>query len=152
MLFDLLTIASTLCAREVPVSALACERMRNATYIVAELDDAYPEERAMLLSIAWHESRGDSRALSSVGLDAGALQMRALWWGGMSRAAFLADERAQYRLGLAAMRTLRKQCGGPALRWLGAYASGKCGGAPSKARELCAPVGLCDWRPGLSKA
>jgi soluble lytic murein transglycosylase-like protein len=97
----------------------------------------------LLLSIAYRESRWDPKALNPQG-DAGIMQTRALWWDGHTREEILADARLGYRVGLHALQHLRETCGGNALRWLGAFASGKCGGAQMAARARCGPVGLCE--------
>lgn len=97
----------------------------------------------LLLSIAYHESRWDSKALNPAG-DAGIMQTRSLWWSGHKREEILGNPELGYRLGLHALQTVRKACGGKSQQWLGAFASGKCGGAPSVARALCGPVKLCD--------
>jgi hypothetical protein len=47
-------------------------------------------------------------------------------------------------VGLQMLHAFKKACGGKALRWIGGYASGRCGGAPSVARARCAPLGLCE--------
>lgn len=97
----------------------------------------------LLLSIAYRESRWNPRALNPDG-DAGMMQTRALWWDGHTRDEILNDPVLGYRVGLHALQHLRSVCGGPARNWLGAFASGKCGGAPAAVRARCGPVGLCE--------
>jgi soluble lytic murein transglycosylase-like protein len=108
-------------------------------------DDGRYKTALLLLSIGYHESRWNPSALNPDG-DAGIMQTRAFWWKGHTKDEILADARLGYRIGLHALRELRKQCGGTAHRWLGAFASGKCGAAPIKARALCGPVRLCEAR------
>jgi len=135
----------------------ACrERLLDAVMFAREV--AYDESEAplfegpdgryktalLLLSIAYRESRWNAHALNPDGGDAGIMQTRALWWDGHKKEEILADPVLGYRVGLHALQHLRTVCGGPALRWLGAFASGKCGGAQSAARARCGPVGLCE--------
>jgi hypothetical protein len=133
----------------------AC-RARLLEAVVHARDVAYDEAEAplfegedgrfktalLLLSIAYHESRWNSKALNPDG-DAGIMQTRALWWGGYKKEQILGNPALGYRLGLHALQHLRGVCGGKAHRWLGAFASGKCGGTPGMAGALCGPVGLC---------
>lgn len=106
-------------------------------------DDARLKTALLLLSIGYHESRWNPHALNPDG-DAGIMQTRAVWWAGHTREQILGDAVLGYRLGLHALQHLRTVCGGNARRWLGAFASGKCGGAPGMAGALCGPVGLCN--------
>ena len=96
----------------------------------------------LLVSIAHHESRWNPRAVNPAG-DSGIMQTRSIWWEGHTREEILSDAELGYRLGLHALRKLKDECGGSALRWLGAFASGKCGGAQGVAWGLCGKVGLC---------
>lgn len=109
--------------------------------------DASPEERALLVSIAHHESRWLYTAIGDKGKAWGAFELHPVWRVGVSRAAFFSSARVQIRLALSSLRSVVAACGGPALRFLGAYAGGTCGGAVHRARELCAPASLCDWSP-----
>jgi hypothetical protein len=108
-----------------------------------EGEDGRFKTALLLLAIAYKESRWDAKALNPAG-DAGVMQTRSLWWGGHTRDEILKDPELGYRLGLHALQHVRKACGGKAVHWLGAFASGKCGGAPSVARARCGPVGLCE--------
>ncbi|GAC1361726.1 MAG: hypothetical protein NVSMB47_14000 [Polyangiales bacterium] len=105
-------------------------------------EDGRYKTALLLISIAHHESRWNPKALNPQG-DAGIMQTRSLWWEGHTRAEILADQELGFRLGLHALRSLKETCGGNALRWLGAFASGKCGGAQSVAYGLCGKVGVC---------
>ena len=105
-------------------------------------EDGRYKTALLLVSIAHHESRWNPKALNPQG-DAGIMQTRSLWWEGHTRADVLADQELGFRLGLHALRSLKETCGGNALRWLGAFASGKCGAAPSVAQGLCGKVGVC---------
>lgn len=96
----------------------------------------------LLVSIAHHESRWNPKALNPAG-DSGIMQTRSIWWEGHTRAEILGDAELGYRLGLHALRTLKDKCGGSALNWLGAFASGKCGAAKATAWGLCGKVGVC---------
>ena len=105
-------------------------------------DDGRYKTALLLVSISHHESRWQPGALNSEG-DAGIMQTRSIWWEGHSREEILADEDLGYRLGLKALQHVRAVCGGKALNWLGAFASGKCGGAPAVTYGLCGSVGVC---------
>lgn len=104
--------------------------------------DAEDDTRKLLARIVYLESRGDPRAVNPAG-DAGLCQIRSLWWEGRTLAEIL-DPDLNVRLALRALRSLRARCGGTAERWLGAYASGTCGGARRVARVRCAPLKLCE--------
>jgi len=78
-----------------------------------EGEDGRLKTALLLLSIAYHESRWDSKALNPAG-DAGIMQTRALWWDGQSRAEILGNPKLGYRLGLHALRHLHDTCGGTA--------------------------------------
>jgi hypothetical protein len=108
-----------------------------------EGEDGRFKTALLLLSIAYHESRWNSKALNPDG-DAGIMQTRALWWGGYKKEQILGNPALGYRLGLHALQHLRGVCGGKSQRWLGAFATGKCGAAPGMSRALCGPVGLCE--------
>ena len=107
-----------------------------------EGEDGRFKTALLLISIAHHESRWNPKALNPQG-DSGIMQTRSIWWEGHTREEILADEELGFRLGLHALHTLKDKCGGDALRWLGAFASGKCGGAPKVAWGLCGKVGVC---------
>lgn len=104
-------------------------------------DDVSKTEK-LLTRIVFLESRGNPRALNPDG-DAGLAQLRQLWWDGHTRDEVF-EPVLNVRLAIRALKSLKASCGGNAQRWLGAYASGKCGGAPMVARIRCAPLGLCE--------
>lgn len=112
-----------------------------ANKIVECAPQATLTERALLMSIGHHESRWDFNAEGDGGRALGAFQLHGPWRVGVALEDLTPCK--QIELALDAMRYLHHVCGGSLVNWLGAYASGKCGGAPSKARELCAPVELC---------
>lgn len=152
MLYPLFMAAASL----IHPNESAC-RARLLDAVLAAREVAYDESEAplfagesgrfktalLLLSIGYHESRWNPKALNPDG-DAGIMQTRALWWGGHKKEEILGNAALGYRLGLHALQHLRETCGGKSVRWLGAFASGKCGGTPGMARALCGPVGLCD--------
>jgi len=96
----------------------------------------------LLIAIAHHESRWNPKALNPQG-DSGIMQTRSIWWEGHTREEILGNTELGFRLGLHALQFLKDKCGGNALHWLGAFASGKCGGAQSVAYGLCGKVGVC---------
>jgi len=105
-------------------------------------EDGRHKTALLLISIAHHESRWNPKALNPAG-DSGIMQTRSIWWEGHTREEILSDAELGYRLGLHALRSLKETCGGSALHWLGAFASGKCGGAQGTAWNLCSKVGVC---------
>lgn len=105
-------------------------------------EDGRYKTALLLLAIAHHESRWNPKALNPAG-DAGIMQTRSIWWEGHTREQILGDPVLAYRLGLHALRHVHDECGGTTLRWLGAFASGKCGGAPRVAIGLCGKVNVC---------
>lgn len=105
--------------------------------------DPIEATEALLLRIAYLESRGDWTAKNAQG-DVGIAQIRSEWFDGHSEAEIRRDPILGFRLALRALQTIRTACGGRAQRWLGAFASGKCDGAPLTARRRCAPLHLCD--------
>lgn len=105
------------------------------------VSDATRDEREEAVAIAHHESRCDERALGDNGHAFGLFQLHAHWFAGYSGADLLDSPALQVRLVLRAIRTLKAACGPKRLRWMGGYACGVCGGCPTKARELCGPIG-----------
>lgn len=131
-----------LAAREPAAASLVAPR--GIAFATALLEtEATPDERAILLSIAHHESRWTLSAIGDAGRACGAFQLHAPWRVGVSCDEIAADPHRQIALALHAIRYLKSVCVGPPLRWLGAYAGGTCGAAPLRARELCQPVNLC---------
>jgi hypothetical protein len=143
---------SLLAPKETVDASSVWETAQALAEVVEELPPVYdgPEGRertALLLwSMAYHESRWDPWAYNPTGGDTGIVQVRALWFRGHARDEILGDARLGFELGLRALLDCRKACGGTTTSWLGAYASGKCGGARSKVLLRCAPLGLCDQR------
>ena len=114
-----------------------------ATYRLLRDLDASPVERLLLLSTGHHESRWRTDAVNPKGGDCGPTQVRAPEMWGSSCAAILADPAEGYRIALRILRHARAVCPGTWGRSLTVYVSGRCDVAPSKARELCGPAGLC---------
>lgn len=131
----------SLVARESASIPLVMPRGVEAMSIVLDLD-ATPAERLLLLSIAHHESRWTTTARHPDG-DCGPTQVRHPEAWGSSCTAIFADPAEGYRVALRILRHARAVCPGTWGRVLTVYASGVCDRAPAKARELCAPAGLC---------
>lgn len=106
-------------------------------------DDGVEKTEKLLTRIVFLESRGDPRAVNAAGGDSGLTQLRPIWWSGHTREQIF-EPVLNVRLAIRALKSLKFSCGGNAQRWLGAYASGKCGGAPTVARIRCAPIGVCE--------
>lgn len=87
----------------------------------------------LLVSVAYHESKFDPHAVG------GLTQLRPIWWGGARCIDLRSSPEFAFRRTLAAIRSMQVSCGTDPMRWLGAYASGACGGAPVVARALCGP-------------
>lgn len=94
----------------------------------------------LLMRMAYLESRGNHKAINKQG-DSGILQVNNLT--DAERALVLSSPVEGMIMGLKRLHAAKKACGGNALRWIGAYASGTCGGAPQVARERCRVLGLC---------
>jgi hypothetical protein len=112
---------------------------------VFENDEDGFKTGSLLMRMAYLETRGDHTQISSDGLSCvGILQVCAL--SSARRAKVRASAIEGMKAGLEWLHVLKKTCGGPSLRWLGAYASGKCGGASFVARQRCEVLGLCEER------
>lgn len=136
-----------LVAREPAATSVTMPR-GVATYQMLLDLEATPAERLQLLSIGHHESRWETTAVNPDGGDCGPTQVRAPEMWGSSCAAILADPAEGYRVALRILRHARTVCPGTWGRVLTVYVSGRCEIAPSKAREICAPTGLCDTPSG----
>jgi hypothetical protein len=90
-----------------------------------------------------HDVIGDKD--SPYGPSYGLLQAKTMWHMGWTKDDVLRDPIIGLTVGLEAMRTMRKKCGPKATVWLGAYASGKCGGAPEKIRYRLSRVEGINW-------
>lgn len=107
------------------------------------------EERtaALLIELSWREARWEHNV---VGFDAPSLGSTQVLnpgrWLGVTDAEVLASRRLGFRAGLAVLRYHRDQCGGTLVRWLGAFASGRCGLAEDVGRARCEVAGICDAR------
>lgn len=110
----------------------------------------------LALAIEFHESSFDPMAVNDAE-DCGLMQTKP-WWIYKFTRSNCYEVRHNIKLGIfVGMETLRykrdeclkdlspeKRSTVTSLYWLGAYASGKCGGAQKTARQLCAPAGVCD--------
>lgn len=105
-------------------------------------EDGEDRSEELVVRIAFLESRGDPKAVSPDGRDVGVLQCRDLL--PEERKLVLGSVPHGMACGYEKLLHMRGFCRGPAIKWLGAYASGKCGGAASVARVRCGPLGLCD--------
>lgn len=129
-------------AHRAPIVAWAAHTAVVAEGSLFRGPTAVDDTTMLLIRIAYLESRGDPAAENARG-DVGIAQLQPQWFAGHTRAAIKRDPVLGFRLAIRALRSMQATCGGPAQRWLGAYASGVCGGAPITARRRCAPVGLC---------
>ena len=117
---------------------------REATRILGPVfdgEDGVDATEMLLERMTYLESRGDHKALSPDGA-VGIIQIQS-----PSKALhdfIVSSPTAGMIVGLHMLHAFKKKCGGKAIRWIGGYASGRCGGAPSVARERCGPLGLCD--------
>ena len=137
-LFSLLLVQLS---REPTAIAATMPRGLQALDAVLALDATH-DERMLLLAIGHHESRWRTDVVNAHG-DCGPTQVRTPEMWGSSCSAILADPVEGYRVALRVLRHARGVCPGTWARTLTVYASGVCGKAPAKARELCAPTGLC---------
>jgi soluble lytic murein transglycosylase-like protein len=135
----------TIAASRVWSAAEAVESVVEELPSLYEGPDGKRKTAELLFSIAYFESRLDPSAVNPAG-DTGIVQVRSLWWRGHTRDEIIGNARLGFELGLRALLHLRQVCGGPTVRWLGAYASGVCGGGRSAALRRCGPVGLCEQR------
>jgi len=133
----------TLVARESAATRETLPRGVAAYQLLLDID-ATPAERLLLLSVGHHESRWRTDAVNPDGGDCGPTQIRNPEMWGSSCAAIVNDPAEGYRVALRILRYARSVCPGTWARSLTVYVSGVCGRAPSKARELCAPTGLCE--------
>lgn len=128
-----------------PRAVLVSESVVRAVDLEGPLfsgDNKISDTERLLTRIVFLESRGNPLALNPDG-DTGLAQLRQVWWDGHTRNEVF-EPVLNLRLAIRALKSLKVTCGGNAQRWLGAYASGKCGGAPTVARIRCAPLGLCE--------
>lgn len=139
---SLLWLVLSLANREPAAAGVVVVRGIDAAHTLLDLD-ATPAERAVLLSIGHHESRWVTNAVNPNGGDCGPTQVRAPETWGSSCAAIFADPAEGYRVALRILRHAREVCPGTWGRVLTVYVSGRCDVAPLKAREICAPAGLC---------
>jgi hypothetical protein len=110
-------------------------------------DGSFAELRTgmLMLSIAQHESGMRHDAVGFDPRDVGCMQVRAgAAWASYTRKEVLGSFYVCFRVGLNALRIAKGACHGVAWDWLTGYASGRCGYARGVARELCAPVGVCE--------
>lgn len=147
---SLLWLVLNLAAREPQAAHFVAPRGLSAAAVVLDLDATH-DERSILLSIGHHESRWNQWARNPDG-DCGETQIRNAGMWGSSCESILASRFEAYRVGLRILRHARVACPGTWSHTLTAYVSGKCGVAPKKARELCAPTGLCDVLYTLDEA
>lgn len=129
-------------AERAPVVAEAARLAVEELGPVFDGPDGAEASEKLLVRIAYLESRGDFRAVSKDGRDSGILQLRDL--APDLRKLVLSSAIIGMLEGYRALHLHRKTCGGTAERWLGSFASGKCGGAPKVARVRCAALGLCE--------
>jgi hypothetical protein len=131
----------TIIAERAPIVAKAAQAAVAQEGPLFDGEDGVDATEKLLMRIAYLESRGNFKAINPNGGDAGILQLRNLTKVELSY--ILSSPEAGMVMGLRRLHQVKATCGGSAERWLGAYASGKCGGAPKVARIRCAPLGLC---------
>lgn len=127
-----------------------------------------PEEAAeatqkLVMNIAFHESAYNQKAHRIVdgSNDCGLMQVKPMWIskfvpgiGGCEAAK--EDPKLAIYVGMKTLAFKKAEClaklppdqqkNAKATFWLGAYASGTCGFAQVKARELCERAGVCDYK------
>lgn len=130
-----------------------------------ELTDEESRDATMKLamSVAFHESAYDQNAHRTIdgSNDCGYMQTKPMWISKFMGPGYTCEhvkknpEMAIY-IGLKTLAFKKAECSEKlspearekmtAVYWLGAFASGKCGHAPKKSRELCGPAGVCNMR------
>ena len=131
-------------AARAPIVAMAAQDAVAFVGPVFEDDEDGSKTEMLLMRMAYLESRGDHTLVHPKDGAAGIVQVVGLY--GDARERVLASAYEGFVEGLKKLKNAKGQCGGPAIRWIGGYASGKCGGAPSVSRERCHVVGLCNAR------
>lgn len=111
---------------------------------VFEDDEDGSKTEMLLMRMAYLETRGDHTLVHPKDGAAGIVQVVGL--SNLRLSEVLRSSTEGFIEGLKKLRAAKEMCGGPAIRWIGGYASGKCGGAPSVSRERCGPVSLCEER------
>lgn len=106
-----------------------------------DVDEAKLETARLLGVFAEGESNGEARALGDGGASCGVTQLGFVARAGHSCESVRADRRLGLRLGLRWMIRMRNECGSVA-RGLGAFASGRCGGAAALVRRRCAAASV----------
>lgn len=124
-----------------PVMVRANEATAEIATVVAGLPEAERENWARILFV-WsaHESAWMADAVGDGGKSIGVMQVNAMWLGQHTTAEVLKDRALGFRIGLGIMRKLVAQCGSMA-GGLGAFASGKCGGAQVLVKRRCKLAG-----------
>lgn len=131
-------------AARAPVVAWAAMEAVRLDGPVFDEDEDGEKTMSLLTRIAYLESRGNHKAFNMDGGDAGITQVRGLSL--VELALVLSSPTEGMRAGLRRLKAAKTQCGGKAIRWIGGYASGTCGGAPKIAALRCQVLGLCEMR------
>ena len=104
-------------------------------------DEGTTATARLLVVFAWLESAFHADVKGDGGVSIGVLQVSRYHLDGHEVDEVLADRRLGLRIGLRYMRELASRCGSVS-RGLGAYASGRCGGAPKLVARRCQLAGL----------
>lgn len=99
------------------------------------------KDAKLLTVFGYHESEFRTDAVGDSGRSLGVLQV---WTGHLDpehKEAILKDPALGFRLGYSTMRRLIRRCGS-VKAGLGAYATGRCGGAPKLVGWRCTQAGL----------
>jgi hypothetical protein len=142
----LLTLALSLPGASYAPRTRVIDAVDDAVHVVGvekPLAGLDAEQTARLL-VTWgyFEAAWKADAVGDGGRSIGVMQVNSMWLGPHKVADVLASRRLGFRLGLAIMRQAIAKCGS-VKSGLGAFASGKCGGAQELVERRCKLSGAC---------
>ena len=117
----------------------------EAINIEGDILEEHKNNYLLLLRMAYLESRGDYR-ISTVDGDYGIMQVRNPNLYGFTVIDVTSDMVTSFRAGIRVLKIAKENCGGTVQNYLGAYATGKCGGAPKLVKKRCEFIGICNQR------